>query len=250
MPVTRKLKLVLIVCLCTLSGAAHGQWYDYSANVDIMLKSQYVMAMESNLLGARQQAKQQREKADAANAGAGQPPATPLSFTPDEAVAQKTRRTFLDNLSQRDPATARQYGEVLEHQDVRGHFRAQLKALGMDADNLADVVSAYWMTLWAIANKQPKSAITKPAASAVRREVSRSLLAGQRYSAMGSAERQAVADLMIYDTVLAEASYDNAVAAGRDDLVAQLSDAVHRRIKTEGMDLRSVSLSENGFASR
>ncbi len=253
-----------VLVACSLPGLAYAQWYDYSANVDIMIKNQYVMAMESNLLTARMLEKKRKREASAAAlahttvaAGAAKPasvstvPAsTALGFNASESVARDSRETYLAHLAKEDPATAVEYRQVLETQDVRGNFRKNLAVYGLDSSNLPDVLSAYWVILWAIANNERTDRLTPASVSAVQAAVRQEMASDPTALALSEQERQAVADLMMYDTVLADASYQNALREKRQDRVALLSDAVHERINEQGLDLRAIKLTRTGFKSR
>lgn len=242
---------LLLGGLLTLPGQALAQWYDYGANVDIMIKNQYVMAMDSNLLTMRNlEKKRQQKRAGTTWIPAAAVAPVALSFAASEQVATDTRESYLTHLAKEDPKSAREYREVLETQDVRGNFRANLAAYGLNADNVGDVLSAYWVVLWAIANKERTDALSVSAIGAVGNAVRKEMQTDPTMRGITDAERQAVADMMMYDTVLADGSYQNAMRARRQDQIDLLSDAVQDRILEQGLDLRAIKLTRNGFKKR
>lgn len=257
----------LVFALATAVGlfacsSARSQWYDYGANVEIMIKSQYSSAMNMNLATARtiQRQRQNRtakpeklsrtEKGQRASLRKRTPSTTTLNFAADHAVTKRAQQHYLKYLANTDPDVAQKFETALRTHDVPVIFRRNSAAYGLDSHNVADVMSAYWVTLWAIANRHPIDDISKRTIQAVQRNV-RAELAGNSYVRdMDPTTRQSVTELMMYDTILADASYDTAQEHKRSGMTSLLSNSVHDRVLKQGIDLRSMKLTDSGFHSR
>lgn len=243
------------------SGAI-GQWYDYRANVEIMLKSQYTSAMNMNLATARSLRDQQqgrsakleknkkKKNARKENKSAQAHSKTTLDFTVDPAVTHRAQENYLKHLTKADPAAAEQFAAALQGQDVPIVFRGNLAIYGLDSHNVADVMTAYWVILWAIANKQSTDNLSKQAVQAVQHVVRKELAENSTVRGLDSDTRQSVTELMMYDAVLADASYHTTQTQRRKDLLIRLSDSVYKRVLQNGVDLRSMNLTDSGFTSR
>lgn len=178
-----------------------------------------------------------------------QPPpsgsASPTRFVRDPALLKAKAAQVVAALRQQSPAAAAQV-ETLFSQDLIAMVAPDLRRIGFDHQDMADMTAIYWIGAWEASHGIVGHQTDPAVARSVRDQIARAL-AGPA-TRMSDRDKQEVADAMFLQAVLAEARMRAAAQAG-PAMRKQMSDAIHAEasglLKT---DLRAVTLTAAGFA--
>ncbi len=170
-----------------------------------------------------------------------------LSFQPSTAVSNKVRNAFIEALQKANPQSAAEIESKLRQQDVIGDFARDMAPYGLRADDVADTLTAYWLTMWIIANQEPIPNVDK--VQAVQKQVRTVILQNNSVVQATDAARQEIAEVTIYETMIALGLLANANQTGDRYQLQQLADSAYQNILKQGIDLRDMKLTSNGFSS-
>lgn len=181
--------------------------------------------------------------------GKSSPPATAggktarLTFTPSRTVSARIKADFTKALVKANPQSAEEITDKLGRQDVIADFARDMSPYGLQADNIADAMTAYWITMWMIANQEQVPAAQK--VSVVQSQIRASVTQNPRFVAMSDRERQEIAEGLIYETMLAFGMLNNAQSDPAK--LQQLADDAQRNMLKKDVDLRGLRLTSSGF---
>lgn len=88
-----------------------------------------------------------------------------LSFQPSTAVRQQIAREYVDRVRSKNPAAADQVAAQLRQYDFGDIYTNLVRPYGLSSNNLADILTAYSVLNWTIANQA-----ADPSAQAVKAE--------------------------------------------------------------------------------
>ena len=171
-------------------------------------------------------------------------------YVPDRAVTVRVQRQFVEFLRrQAGPAGADAMAKVFASQDLLAAWARQAAPDGMRPNDVADAMAEYWVTNWLIA----RGSMDAPPAQVrgVREQVRRTLVTNARFAGLTPAQRQEMAEVVIYNTLVQGEAYRGAVTKGDAATWARLGDAAVARFRNEmGVDLRALALTDRGFLKR
>lgn len=151
-----------------------------------------------------------------------------------------------------DPAKAATIADALRQLDPVDATRDLLVRYGLSADNLADVMAAYWINSWEVVNEGLAGDSTPSARAmlAVEGSLKQTLLENAALPKLSDGQKQAMADSMIYQSVLASAT-EKAMGKTADPASrTAFVDQVNAPFLAAGVDLRHLNLTEEGFVRR
>ena len=118
----------------------------------------------------------------------------------------------------------------------------------MRLGDVADAMAEYWVTNWLIAHGRldaPPGTV-----AGVRDQVRGVLARNPSFARLNDAQRQEMAETLIYNTLLQGEVAGSAIKRHDAALVARAGDAAVARFRNEaGIDLRRVELTGRGFVS-
>ncbi|TCP33626.1 DUF6683 family protein [Sphingomonas sp. BK235] len=179
--------------------------------------------------------------------GASDAGATATRFTRDPARFEANKRKLIAAYRRQSPAL----GAALEpsfKQDLLTLLAPEFRRLGIRPDDVADMTAAYWVTAWEATNnivgRQTDPALVRGAA----RQIAAKL--GPGVARLSDAEKQDMADMMLLQTLVADARM-KAVASGGAAARQRMSDAIAAEAaELLHVDLRQVELGAAGFTPR
>lgn len=163
----------------------------------------------------------------------------------DPAISAEVKQRFRERTAkQMAPAAHKRFMAM----DWLAIYRREIaRPMGLDASNLADIVTGYSVTVWAIVHQQDK---LDPAAVAAARDIMReSMTQNAGIARRSTAERQKMAESFIYQTVLAAADRSKIKRTG-DPAKAKEASREYRAVGRDilGIDFGKLRLTENGFS--
>ncbi|ELS05291.1 hypothetical protein Xen7305DRAFT_00050340 [Xenococcus sp. PCC 7305] len=171
-----------------------------------------------------------------------------LEYSPSPEISAKLRKRFWNTIKQNNPQSAEEIDTTLRHQDVIGTFKIDMAPYELRADNVGDTVTAYWLTMWLVANQA--STPSKNLVKAVQNQVSKIVLQNELISNKNDAQKQVVAETLIYETMLALGMHHRALQSGNPLQLQELSDAAYTNMLKQNIDLRSLDLTPQGFTTK
>ena len=168
-----------------------------------------------------------------------------LRFQPSVAVSERVRDEFIEALQKANPQSAVEIERKLQQQDVISDFARDMAPYGLRADDVADTMTAYWLTMWIVANQEPIPAVAK--VRAVQDQVRAVMLQNPNVIQATAETRQQMAEVMIYEMMIAFGLLNNATRAGDLEQLQQLADSAYQNMLTQGIDLRDMQLTSSGF---
>ena len=199
-----------------------------------------------------------------------------LAFAPQPAVSAALNAAFADSLTGRRPSLdsevlrdidgaferhpqfrallARQIGgddreqvlQALQSGRLQAQFGQRLRAHGYSTRNFGDVLNAFMVYGWTLANDGARSD-HQAAFAGLRARLADSLARGQKLTSMRPQQLQEAAELYGLVATLAGAAWQNARGPAER---ASLRDGMTAIGRTVGIDFRAVALRDGGFAPK
>ncbi|VWX54251.1 DUF6683 family protein [Novosphingobium sp. 9U] len=174
---------------------------------------------------------------------------SPTHFTRDPALLAAKEQELIAATRAQNPAMADALQKAFS-QDIIAQIAPQLRTVGLDPDDVADMTTVYWVNAWEAANglvgREPDRALVQGA----RRQIAGVLAKNPALAKMTDAQKQDIADTMIIQGLLVDARMQ-AVAKQPAAQRKQMSDAIageaQQMLKT---DLRAVTLTPQGFTPK
>lgn len=179
------------------------------------------------------------------------PHAAALRIGHDAAISKEVRQGFRNQLLQNNPGaqSASAIDRALAMDWLAAYRREIAHPNGLDADNLADAVTAFYISSWALVNRV--DTISPRSIASVRDAIRADIGDQPKLAALGAAERQKLGEALIYQTVLAMANREHLHRTGDRALAARMSDNTWRHFRQDmGVDLKSLRLTDSGFVTR
>ena len=171
-----------------------------------------------------------------------------LTFVSDSGVSRRVKSTFREAVQRADPAQADHIAAVLASQDVLADFDRDMAPYGFRSNNLADAMTAYWVTMWMMANRAPVPSKDKVTAAYV--QVTNNMLSGGMAADASCEELQQTTEALIYETMFALGQRANAERARDAQRQLELATHVQRNLLKIGVDLQALRLTRSGFVGR
>ncbi|MGF7149328.1 hypothetical protein FHS96_002970 [Sphingomonas zeicaulis] len=177
---------------------------------------------------------------DAATSAA---PAT--RFTRDPSAFKAKQAQIVASMRQQSPQAAAEL-EALFAQDLPAMIAPEMRRMGLNMEDMADMTAVYWVAAWEAANGIVGQKTDPRLAKGARDQIARTFAGNGGLAQMSDRDKQDVADVMLLQAILVEARMLTAKA--NPAMRKQVSDAIHTEagqlIKT---DLRRVKLTPTGF---
>ena len=166
-----------------------------------------------------------------------------LDFTPSMQRRQANYASFVERSRKVDPAGAAGLAANLKLDPI-ALMKPQLAQVGLRTDNLADAYAAYWIEAWEAVHGVTGQT-SREKADAVSRQSANAILATPAIAAATPAQKQELAEAMLVQAMLVAAAREQ--ANGDEAKLAEIGRAVGKGASASGLDLRAMTLTEDGF---
>jgi hypothetical protein len=171
-----------------------------------------------------------------------------LPYRASPAITTKLKKEMADALTKQSPQQSAVIRKFVDSGDFVAEFDKDMQSYGyaLRSGDVVDAFTAYWLTMWSIANDEQQPGAAE--AVAVRRQVAASMATNPTLGNADDATRQLVAEGLITEAELALSLRDFATHNGRD--TKPLADNTYRNLLAKGVDLRAMELTTAGFSRR
>lgn len=179
---------------------------------------------------------------------ADEPPSSEtFAFDRSDAVTKLVNQHFAESKSRNHPELREQIREEVESGQYQDYFDDLLDEHDFDRDDLADVIAAFYMSLWKIMHGQE---LTDRQIAGVRRQLLALMAKDARLTGLSDVEKQEMAEQLAYSTMIAGAAYQQLKRSGDTAQLAALREGVRRNVLASGVDLRRTELTNGGLVVR
>lgn len=163
-----------------------------------------------------------------------------LGFSPSAARRQQNLARFVER-SNGDTAL-RQFSA--QSGQIFPQLQALLATYGLDANNVADAYTVWWISAWDAAHGQTG---TRPKSTyqAVRAQSAQALLSTSGFDPRDDAQKQEMAEALLVQAVFIDVGVEQ--AAGDPEQLRAIGNAVAQGARAMGLDLSAITLTSNGF---
>lgn len=249
-PQTKAAMAAALLCAATAAGSQDTvMWEGFAGQTaQNILNTQ----LRESMLGIDRSAHQSRAPARRSRPGVParpQPPriAVTTRYVASPAVTARVQRQFVDFVrSQSGAAGGAAMAQAFASKDLLAAWTRQAAPDGMRVNDVADVMAEYWVTNWLIANRRMEAPPRK--VQAVRAQVYRAFGSNAAYARLNNAQRQELAEVLVYNVLLQGEVAGDAMRRHDTALVARAGEAAVGRFRNEmGVDLRKLALTDTGF---
>lgn len=177
-----------------------------------------------------------------------------FSYRRDPSITATVEADILDGARQQDPRAADELADAFRRTDIVAEFDRGMSGYGLDGNDLADAFTAYWLINWMVANRIPGDGSQNPSrgeVQAARDQLALAMTRNPGVRGMSAAERQQLAESLVYNFVILDAAHTQASQPGHESEFEELSNVwrLHGR-RILGVDLRELDLTRQGFERR
>ncbi len=147
-------------------------------------------------------------------------------FTRDPALFEAKQVQIVDTMRQRVSSRPRPRLKSCSRRDSLALVRPELRRMGLDDQDAADMTAFYWITAWEASNGIVGRKTEPAVAKGARDQIAGIMAANPAMAQMSDREKQDIADTMFLQGLLAEARMDSAARAGAA-VQKQMSDMIH-----------------------
>lgn len=163
-------------------------------------------------------------------------------------VSRNTRSKLVKALAESNPALQGE-AETLFSDATWKAFSRLLRAQGYSSDNLADVMTAYYVITWEVVQGRAVQEVPgyEMGMLQTRERLATALASHPDITKLDAAQKQELAETLGYLAALAGAANNQLRQSGDDAALGQLRRSVHEGVLMQGIDLKKLKLSANGF---
>jgi hypothetical protein len=180
----------------------------------------------------------------------GRSAGTDISWMPTF-KASKTRTTanlgkFVNSSRNSDPAGAAKMEQLFASSDVIGQVGGAMRSVGLRANDVSHAYALWWVSAW---KASQGDGLTADAATyaAVADQAKRGLASSPEFTAATDAQKQEMAEALMVQAALIDGMMEE--YASDPKMMKQVASAVKKGALASGIDLDSMTLTPDGFAS-
>ena len=182
-------------------------------------------------------------------------PVPPADFDADifayEPNAERSRaniRSFIARSRATNPSAAQELEMIFETQPtLLQDFGQAITAFGLDAHNVADAYTLWWMSVWLAANQRTDTPSLATFA-AVQEQAQAAFWSTEDYASTSDAEKQQFAEALIVQSIILNTVLEQ--AKDQPQVLSELAKMARKGAKDSGLDLSLMTLTEAGFVPR
>ncbi len=180
--------------------------------------------------------------------GGGGASAAAFDYTPSADVSRSVRQELSAEIAKTNPSQAGSVQQALYTDQIWREFNRLLGSFGYSGTNLADVMTAYYIINWEVVNGADASR-NRAGIQAVHDQLTTALLSDPKVAGLGDVDKQRAAEGLGLMAAVAGGAKNELVKSGDRAGLAQLQSAVHQSVLQQGIDLKRLKLTAQGFVA-
>lgn len=168
-----------------------------------------------------------------------------LTYTPDPSLSERNRTAMIESVSHANPALRAQAEQVFVGDAVLKNFDRFMSNLGYSSRNVADDMAMLLLVSWEIATD---TTATTTQIDGADRQINSVFAHSPQLLALSNAQRQEMGEQIAYQIVLGSAAKREYVRSGDKVQLAHLRELAASVMREQGLDLRNLQLTEQGFS--
>jgi hypothetical protein len=169
-----------------------------------------------------------------------------FTFQPSAELSQQLRSQFIAKYASSDTSDSLPFRQLLETQNWVNDFASDF--YGLSSHDVADAMTGYWVRSWMLINDQPAPSLAQ--IEGINRQIRTGMSDIPIFSQGSDAQRQEMAEYLIYQQSLTYGTYLAAVSAGDTETKKQIQDMVNTSMIELGLNFREIEITDSGFQSR
>lgn len=167
-----------------------------------------------------------------------------LTFRSTPAVTHVVNQRFIDWQARKHPNLRAQLAEGINSGELQSYFADVLRRYGYATDNLADVTSGYYLSLWKIVHgREPTAAQI----AGVRRQTREAMAQDGTLMQLSDAAKQEICETFALHTALALQGYEQLVRSDDRRTLTNFRNGLQATLAPQGPNLATLTLSDAGF---
>ena len=167
-----------------------------------------------------------------------------LQYSPSLERRRRNLQQFVNSARLNDPEGAAQLEQLFASNDVIGAVGRGIAPFGLRVIDIADAYAVYWTNAW-LGSRGRDDTPSKRQFLAVRNQAANALLASAAISAASNADKQQMAEAMLVQAALIGIFIES--GKSNPALMSKVKVAIVQGAKGMGLDLYTMTLTENGF---
>ena len=168
------------------------------------------------------------------------------TYSPSSSVSRQLRGELADHLAKRNPSQAADMRNALADDTIWREFSRLIGSFGYSNTNLVDVMTAYYVINWEVVNGQDASN-NSSGIKAVHDQLAAAMAGNPQIARLSNTDKQRAAEAMGYMAGVAGGAKNELVRNGDRNGLSQLRNAVHQAVLQQGIDLKRLKLTSQGF---
>jgi len=251
------MRRIAVVAATLLSGLLaglvpsplHAQW-SADATMDLGMGFGQMALSQSAISGTRAIGDASGKASRAGKERTPHPPATrsvnALTFRATASVTRVVNKRFIDWQAKNHPELRAELARGIKSGELQSYFRDILEGYGYQANNIADVSSAYYISLWRIVHGADP---TPRQIAGVRRQMRSFMVDDIRLTALPDEQKQEICETFALHTALALQGYKQLVESGDTGLLGNFRRGLQSALAPQGPELAEMEISDAGFVS-
>ena len=168
------------------------------------------------------------------------------TYAPSSTVSKQLRGELADHLAKSNPSQAADMRNALADDTIWREFSRLIGSFGYSNTNLVDVMTAYYVINWEVVNGQDASS-NSSGIKAVHDQLAAAMAGNSQIAQLSNTDKQRAAEAMGYMAGVAGGAKNELVKSGDRNGLSQLRNAVHQAVLQQGIDLKRLKLTSQGF---
>jgi hypothetical protein len=171
--------------------------------------------------------------------------APPMTYKASASRRRANLATFIEKSRNGDPLGAEKMAALFDSTDIIDMIDQRMRQVyGMRADNVSDAYAVWWTSAW-MGSKGRSDDLTPGQMAMVKRQAANALAATPEFAAATDAAKQEMAEAVLIQAAM----IGDAIDTYKTDpaMFAKTKAAIAKGAKGMGLDLDSMTLSDQGF---
>jgi hypothetical protein len=232
---------VLLAALILVPSTANSQIYTPPINFNPQIGARMVQPqLDAQQRRADQDDAENDEQFVVANPSA-------LNYSASKSRTRVNLQNFVSKSRAVDPESAAQLEQMFAASDIIGEIGRVMQEFGLEHTNTADAFAVYWISAWQAVNGDTSTRSAR-VYQAVAAQAASGMLQTSELAMANDSAKQEMAEAMMVQAILIDAN----LKAARSDpgQLKALAKAVKQGAAASGLDLGSMTLTEDGFVPK